>query len=80
MTPVYLFVCMYVCVCVCYSSKTKPTERKCLKFSGMLGHEQGTNRLNFGSARVKGKGQGHKKANVPFANVCSLPSARSSLF
>ena len=56
LTPVYLFICLYVCVSVCYSSKTKSTERKCLKFGGMFGHEQGTNRLDFGSDRLKGKG------------------------
>ena len=65
-------VCVCVCLSVCYSSKTKSTERKCLKFGGMLGHEQGTNRLDFGSDRLKGKGL--------ITRQNSLPMVRSDLF
>ena len=73
-----LYVCMYVCVCVCYSSKTKSTERKCLKFGGMLGHEQGTNRLDCGSDRVKGKGLITRQYCLPMVRGFPIPDKELS--
>ena len=37
-----------------------------MKFGGMFGHDLSTNRLDFGSDRVKGQGQGHEKVKNDF--------------
>ena len=52
---------MYVCVYVCVSNNSKSTGPNLMKFGGMIGHDLRINRLDFGSDRVKGQGQGHKK-------------------
>ena len=54
---------MCVCMYVFYQLFSKTTGLNCMKFSGMICHDPRTNRLDFGSDQVKGKGQGqgHEK-------------------
>ena len=62
---VYLFIC-YVCMYVCDSHNSKSTGPNLIKFGGLMGHDLRTNRLDFGSDRVKGQGQGHEKVKNDF--------------
>ena len=59
---IYLFICLWVCV----SINSKSTEPTFMKFGGMIGHDLRTNRLDFGTDRVKGQGQGHEKVKNDF--------------
>ena len=63
---IYLFICKYVCLFVCYSHNSKSIEPNYMKFGGMIGYYPGTIRLDFGSDRVKGQGQGHEKVKIVF--------------
>ena len=58
---VYLFICLYVCL----QNNSKTTQPNFMKFCGMIGHNPRTNRLDFGSDRVKG--QGHEKVKNDFS-------------
>ena len=57
---------MCVCVCVCVSNNSKSTGPNFMKFGGMIGRDPRTNRLDFGTDRVKGQGQGHEKVKNDF--------------
>ena len=64
-----LYVCTYVCtVCiyVCYQLFSKITGPNCMRFSGMISNHPRTNRLDFGSGQVEGKGPGHEKVKNVF--------------
>ena len=57
---------LFVCVSVCVSNNLKSTGPNFMKFGGMIGHDLRTNRLDFGTDRVKGQGQGREKVKNDF--------------
>jgi len=40
-----------------------------MKCCGCVWHHEMTNRLDFGSDRIKGQGQGHKKVKIVFLRL-----------
>lgn len=63
---VYLFIYLFVCMYVCVSNNSKTTGPNFMKFGGLMGYDLRTNRLGFGSDRVKGQGQGHENVKNDF--------------
>jgi len=51
----------------CGQHSAKTTKRIVMKFGGFVWHHERTNRLDFGSDRIKGQGEGHKKVKIVFS-------------
>ena len=53
----------------CGQHYAKNTPQIVMKFCGCVWHHEMTNRLDFGSDRIKCQGQGHKKVKIVFLAI-----------